>query len=180
MAGETTEKEPEITFEHECPIEEVAGFISVLRTGEDHRRKFNLEQAEQRVNYYLEKPNAAELILRRDRELIGCAFTYEQYKEELKKEIPGVEIFSREGERVFCVREVDVKAQFRGQGFGRQIMERVMQEARQKGATKIILSPFPYEDNPAYHLYKKLGFQEVAPDQDPHNFYMSYEYPEEK
>ena len=169
-------EELELKFERECLVDELAQFISNLRTGEDHRMKLSQEQAIERIEYYLKYPNAIELILREGGELIGCAFAYEQSKEELDKEVPGVNLFSRDGERIFTVREVDVKAQRRGRGYGRRIMEEIMREARVKGATKLLLSPFPYEDNPAYKLYKRLGFKEVSPDQDPQNFYMSYEY----
>jgi len=170
------EKKPELKFEHSCPIDEIAQFISDVRAGQDRRMKLNPEQAVERIEYFLEKPNVIELILKRDEELIGCAFAYEQYKKDLAEEILDVNLFSRDGERIFSIREVDVKAEHRGKGFGRIIMERIMREANQKGATKLVLSTFPDEDNPAYQLYKKLGFKEVSQKQDPIHFYMSYEY----
>jgi len=77
------------------------------------------------------------------------------------------------------VREVNVSSQYRRQGFGQMMMERIMDESRQKGATKLVLSTYPEEDDPANRLYKKLGFKEVAPNQDEHSYYMVYEYPKE-
>jgi ribosomal protein S18 acetylase RimI-like enzyme len=56
-----------------------------------------------------------------------------------------------------------------------------MSETRRKGATKLILStPKKTDPIPARRLYEKLGFREVAPNQDQRSFYMQYEYPEEK
>ena len=56
------------------------------------------------------------------------------------------------------------------------IMERIMLEAKQRGATKLVLSTYPEENDPANKLYKKLGFEEVAPNQDERNYYMMYEF----
>ena len=49
-----------------------------------------------------------------------------------------------------------------------------------KGATKLILSVFPFDDLPAFNLYKKLGFKEAAPENEQVNknfYYMSYDCP---
>jgi len=179
------EDEQELRFEFGCPLEEVAQLASDVRMGETARRKrdrLNPEQAAKRLQMYLSKPNAIELVLRKGEELIGCAFSYEQFAEELEKEIPvpGVNLFSREGERVFALRELDVKFSQRGYGFGQLIMERIMQEAQQKGATKLLISVFPDKDNIGFQMYKKLGFEAVAPKQNTNYYYMSYDCPLKK
>lgn len=181
MAGQATKKEPKIIFEHDCPIEEVAAF-----TWEIHVEKHGLpkkstpEGSEERIKSFLLRPNATELILRKNGELIGCAFSFEESEEELKKEVPYANFFTRPGERVFQIKGVDIKLEYRGQGFGQMIMEKIMSEARQKGATKLILSTPEKDPIPARRLYEKLGFIEVTPNQQPDSFYMQYKYPEEK
>jgi len=177
-----TEKKPGIKFEHDWPIEELAHFVSDVRTEEDNhefrRQILTPEQVREKLENYLKNPNAIELVLTIGDELIGCAFSFEEFREDLEKQIPGINLFSDGIERIFCIREVDVKKKYRGRGFGRMIIEEIMQEVEQKGATKIILSTFPYEDNPAFRLYKKIGFKGVAPmaEQIKKSFYyMSYD-----
>jgi len=167
MVGEIIEKEPEIVFEHECPIEEIAGFLSEDTIDKDGHKKHTLKEAEGRIKGFLAKPNVTELILRRDGELVGCAFSFEHPEEELKGK-----------ERVFEIKGVRVKFQYQKQGLGRMMVERLMIDTKQNGATKLVLST--EEDNPARRLYKKLGFTEVALNQDPRSFHMQYEYPKEK
>ncbi len=181
MEGEPTEKEPEVTFEHDCPIEEIADFLSEDSVNEkDNRIKHTPKEAEERVKGFREKPNVTELILRKDGELVGCAFSYEQDEQGLKEKVPCAEFFNTDKDRVFEIKGVHIKSQHRGEGLGQVIMEKLMADTKQKGATKLVLSTFFEEDNPARRLYEKLGFKEVASKQDPHNFYMQYEYPEEK
>ena len=56
MIGESTEKEPEITFEHDCPVEELASFLSQdSGQGEDRRIRHTPESAEKRINGFMEK-----------------------------------------------------------------------------------------------------------------------------
>lgn len=179
MEGESTEKEPEITFEHDCPIEEIANFLSEDSADKEGRIKHTPEEAEERIRGFLEKPNVVEVILRRDGELIGCAFSYEQDEEGFRERIPYAQIFTRVAERVFMIKGVHIKSQYRGQGFGQMVVEKLMQDTHQKGATKLVLATFPEKDNPARMLYEKLGFKEVAPNQPADKFYMQYEYPEE-
>lgn len=175
------EREPEITFEYDCPPEEVAALAYEIHVEEyGSRDKSTMEESQERIKRFLSRPNATELVLRRDRELIGCAFSFEESEEELKKEVPCAVFFTRHGEKVFQIKGINIKRIYRKQGFGQMIIERMMLEARQKGATKIVLSTFPEIDNPARRLYEKLGFKEVTPNQDPRSFYMVYEYEQDE
>lgn len=181
MIKEAVEKEPEIVFEHDCPIEEVAAL-----TWEVHAEKHDLPEnstpqgSVERIKSFLARPNVTELVLRRDGELIGCNFSFEESEEELKKEVPHANFFTRPGERVFLLKGLNIKLKYRGQGFGQMLMERTMDETRRKGATKLILSIPEKDPAPAKKMYEKLGFREVAPNQHERSFYMQYEYPIEK
>jgi len=174
---EEIKKEPEITFEHDCPIEEVAAL-----TWEVHAEKHGLSKdsapqgSTERIKSFLARPNATELVLRRDGELIGCNFSFEENEEELKKEVPYANFFTRPGERVFLLKGLNIKLKYRGQGFGQMLMDQTMAETKQKGATKLILSIPEKDPMPAKKMYEKLGFKEVAPNQDARSFYMVYEY----
>lgn len=170
------EKQPEIRFENNWPIEEVAALVSEVRNQEaDYwksrgkketiRQRYTPEEAEERLRKLLENPNAIELILTVDGELAGCGFAIEQPEEELKeelKELPKVNLFSTGKERVFSIKEVDLKSKHRGIGLGRMMMEEIMRQASESGATTLLLSTPPDKDFTALNLYERLGFKEIA------------------
>ena len=172
------EGEPEVSIEYSCPIEELAVFISSTREkdGDRRRTQFTPEQAKERLQGFIDQPGVIEIVLRKNKEVIGCAFSYEVGEKELKKSVPYANFFNKTSDRIFKVREVNVDPIQRNKGFGQMIMERIMLEAKQRGATKLVLSTYPEENDPANKLYKKLGFEEVAPNQDERNYYMMYEF----
>ena len=52
----------------------------------------------------------------------------------------------------------------RGQGYGRLMLERLIGEARSRGATRISLETGTYEAfTPARRLYESVGFTKCAP-----------------
>lgn len=181
MEGESKEKEPEITFDQSCPLEEVAAFSLENRANrDDPNSKVTIEDSKERIKGFLGRPNATEIILRRDGELIGCAFSSEENEEDLRKKVPYANFFTNPQDRVFQIKGVVIKSEYRGQGFGKIIMEKIMGQTREAGATKLILTTFPEKDNPAHRLYEGLGFKETAPNQDSRSFYMQYEYPQKE
>lgn len=52
---------------------------------------------------------------------------------------------------------VYTKQEYRKQGYSKKLIKLLMDEARKKGVSKIILN---YTDE-GYHLYKSLGFKEI-------------------
>jgi GNAT superfamily N-acetyltransferase len=52
-----------------------------------------------------------------------------------------------------------VREDLRGQGFGRQLLEKAETEARQRGAKRAYLDTFSFQA-PAF--YKKLGYEEFG------------------
>ena len=90
-------------------------------------------------------PNVADFVARRDGKLIGCA-TYVYRSPDWSP---------REGH---WLTSVDVLRPYRGLGVGEALTQRVISEARARGATQVLLEVF--NDNvPAGSLYRKLGFQ---------------------
>lgn len=57
--------------------------------------------------------------------------------------------------------DIILEEEYRGKGHGKDAMTRIQRFAREKGASKISLNVFAYNDV-ARNLYKKLGFQDVA------------------
>jgi len=69
--------------------------------------------------------------------------------------------FRSRGQRVYLVANVATHPDYRRQGIGRALTERVMKQARDKKATAIWLHV--RDDNPgAIKLYEELGFREIA------------------
>ena len=56
-----------------------------------------------------------------------------------------------------------VRPAFRGQGVGKVLAERVVQEARALGYSRVRLDTHPPTMQSALAMYRKLGFEEVAP-----------------
>jgi GNAT superfamily N-acetyltransferase len=57
-----------------------------------------------------------------------------------------------------------VRPPFRGDKVGRQLAERIVQEARNLGYRSMRLDSHPATMGPAVRMYRKLGFREVNPD----------------
>jgi ribosomal protein S18 acetylase RimI-like enzyme len=69
--------------------------------------------------------------------------------------------FRSSGKRIFLIANVATHPDYRRQGIGRALTERVMKQARDRNAAAIWLHV--RDDNPgAIKLYQDLGFQEVA------------------
>jgi ribosomal protein S18 acetylase RimI-like enzyme len=69
--------------------------------------------------------------------------------------------FRDRGKRIYLIANVATHPDFRRQGIGRALTERVMKQARDKKAAAIWLHV--RDDNPgAVKLYQDLGFQEIA------------------
>ncbi|WP_137935865.1 GNAT family N-acetyltransferase [Chitinivorax sp. B] len=59
---------------------------------------------------------------------------------------------------IFCIHSVIVAASARGQGIGRQLIERAIEQAKAKGAQAVELSVFAF-NQPAQALYESMGFE---------------------
>jgi ribosomal protein S18 acetylase RimI-like enzyme len=62
------------------------------------------------------------------------------------------------GKKTGFVEDVVVSDSYRGQGLGRKVMEMLIDEAKQAGATQLYLTTRP-EREAANALYQKLGFE---------------------
>jgi ribosomal protein S18 acetylase RimI-like enzyme len=56
-----------------------------------------------------------------------------------------------------------LRPQFRGQGHGRALAERIIAEARQIGYTRMRLDTVEPIMKDAVAMYRNLGFEEIAP-----------------
>lgn len=62
----------------------------------------------------------------------------------------------------FNVHDIAVLPAYRGKGIGRQLLECLIEIARQRNYCKITLE-VRHDNLPAQHLYRKLGFEDTKP-----------------
>ena len=106
-------------------------------------QNFDQELAELPGDYA--PPDGRLLLAEYDGQLAGCVA--------LHKLDPGI-----------CeMKRLYLRSQFRGQGRGRALAERIIAEARQIGYQRMRLDTIEPVMKDAVAMYRKLGFQEVAP-----------------
>lgn len=56
-----------------------------------------------------------------------------------------------------------VRSEFRGQGIGRRLTTRLIEDAREIGYERMRLDTLPSQMSEAVRMYRSLGFREIAP-----------------
>ena len=78
-------------------------------------------------------------------------------------ELAGCIALRRYDPRTCEMKRLFLREQFRGQGFGRQLIARIIREAKQIGYAAMRLDTLPPKMNDAIGLYRSYGFKEIAP-----------------
>jgi GNAT superfamily N-acetyltransferase len=78
-------------------------------------------------------------------------------------ELAGCIALRRFDERTSEMKRLFLRDQFRGQGLGRQLINAIIQEAKQIGYACMRLDTLPPRMNDAIRLYRSCGFKEIDP-----------------
>lgn len=174
---------------NEGNIDEVANLVSAIHMNQKGRTPLSPEQAKEEITKHSEENQIASALLQ-DSRTIGFAWMHELVEDKLEGPSLYLKFFFGEGRKVFYVDDVGVAEESQRKGFGKEIMENLLNKGKQAGATTITLSTRPSgkkpeEKMPAYELYKKVGFSDLV-EQPPigprgsKKFYMAYEYKDKK
>ena len=102
-----------------------------------------------------------------DAKLAGCVALHRAASDECKvasrepaRRIPEVRLAE---ERIGEMKRLYLRPEFRGKGLGRLLAERVLDEARGIGYTKLRLDTVEPVMKDAVAMYRRMGFREIAP-----------------
>ena len=80
--------------------------------------------------------------------------------EEENREIAGYFILKTSIDEAHLL-TIGLKSVFHGQGYGRKLLDRVLQTAREHGMVSILLEVRPSNTGP-YNMYLKYGFEQIG------------------
>lgn len=109
-------------------------------------------------------PQGRLLLAEFDNQLAGCVALHklesEVGSEVCRSEVCGSGVFGFD----FCeMKRLYLRPQFRGQGLGRHLVDRIISDARQIGYRRIRLDTVEPVMKDAVAMYRRLGFKEIDP-----------------
>ncbi|MDP2650103.1 MAG: GNAT family N-acetyltransferase, partial [bacterium] len=134
--------------------------IEDLRFLRDHLSQFRVNWSRATEEEILEDffwDNASSYVVRAD---VGET-------NELRKRIVAtgqLDLGNAEDSTTGVVEHIVTHPDIRGKGLGRKVMEKIIEEARKKGLSRLVLTSNPTR-KAAHRLYKRLGFQIVGEQQ---------------
>jgi GNAT superfamily N-acetyltransferase len=81
------------------------------------------------------------------------------YMIEADGEIAGTGAIKKLGKNIGELKRMYVRPKFRGRGYGRQLLDKVLEAGEEFGRTSYILDTPPFADA-AHHIYRSVGFKD--------------------
>src|SRR6185436_10996176 len=78
-------------------------------------------------------------------------------------QLAGCVALRRSDQEVCEMKRLFLREEFRGRGLGRQLIEAIIQEAKEIGYERVRLDTLPPKMNDAIALYRSYGFKQTAP-----------------
>ena len=128
------------------------------------------EQIEQARHLFREYQSWLEIDLcfqNFEKELAGLPGDYTQPAGRLslayeESQLAGCVALRKIDERICEMKRLFLRAEFRGHGLGRRLIETIIREAKQIGYERMRLDTLPPKMNDAIDLYRSYGFKEIA------------------
>jgi len=128
------------------------------------------EQIEQARHLFREYQSWLEIDLcfqNFEKELAGLPGDYAQSAGRLllayeESQLAGCVALRKIDERICEMKRLFLRAEFRGSGLGRRLIETIIREAKQIGYERMRLDTLPPKMNDAIDLYRSYGFKEIA------------------
>jgi putative acetyltransferase len=121
-------------------------------------QNFDKELAELPGNYA--PPEGRLLLAEYEGQIAGCVALRKIEPSKIEPSKPGT---SKPESTVCEMKRLYLRPQFRGKGLGRALTDRIMAEARQIGYRSMRLDTVEPVMKDAVAMYRRIGFQEVAP-----------------
>ena len=130
----------------------------------------SVEQIEQARHLFREYQSWLEIDLcfqNFEKELAGLPGDYAQPAGRLllayeESQLAGCVALRKIDERICEMKRLFLRAEFRGHGLGRRLIETIIREAKQIGYERMRLDTLPPKMNDAIGLYRSYGFKEIA------------------
>ena len=166
-----------IEFQHDITrTEEAAKLYCPVFKGSPWNEHFTVPQVMAIMNEQFKRNNIIALATILDGALVGFAWMYQIFKNDLKRGTrfsPKLKDFFENQNKVFYLQEVGVKEEFRRQHIGERLIQEIIKRGKEKGGELVILST-NCEAKAITAMIQKIGFKNTGITRPPKKLGRSY------
>jgi len=134
------------------------------------------EEVEKYIEEHFKKENAIFFSALNEAKVVGFIWGYEIKMTDLGRSSrfsPKLATFFPKNGKVFYLQEIGVKREYRCQGIGKSLMEKILSKMKEMGAKVVILST-NFNAKPAVFLFSKFGFENTGIIRPPQSLFRTY------